>query len=126
MIKRVSVCWLPEGADPDRFWEYHTKVHAVDAARVAGPRLKKYVINRITRVVSGTPTFFDLIETWWDDEQEMHQAFDVELHAAKAASGKTIMEDFWSRVAGGFTTVVEEFVAKDSTAEIRGNSEKRG
>ena len=113
MIKRVTVCWLPQGTDPDKFWKYHKEVHAVDVIRVAGPRLKKYVINRVVKPIYGTPTFFDLIETWWDNEEDMHQAFDVDIRNAKLPNGKTISEDFWSQVAGGFAVVVEEYTAKE-------------
>ena len=115
MIKRVAVCSLREGIDPDEFWRYHKEVHAVDAARVAGPRLKKYVINRVTTVIRGEPAFFDLIESWWETEEDMHQAFDVETNTTKLPNGKTIQEDFWWRTVGGFTALVEEYVVKDET-----------
>ena len=113
MIKRVSVCWIPGGTDPDEFWKYHKEVHAVDAMQVAGPRLKKYVLSRVTKVISGTPTFFDMTETWWDSEEDMHQAFNVDARTVKLPNGNTVADDFWSRVAGGFTVVVDEYVVQE-------------
>ncbi len=113
MIKRVSVCWLHEGTDPDELWKYHTEVHTADLIRIAGPRLKKYVVNRVVKVVYGTPTFFDLTELWWENEDDMNQVFNVDMHTMKLANGKTVGEDFWSRVAGGFTMIVDEYIAKE-------------
>jgi len=113
MIKRVAVCSLKEGTDPDDFWEYHKKVHAVDAMNVAGPRLKRYVINRVTKVIRGEPVFFDLIESWWETEEDMHQAWDVDSWEAEKADGQSVQDDFWSQTAGGFTAVVEEYVVKE-------------
>ncbi len=115
MIKRVAACLLREGVDPDEFWEYHKEVHAIDAARVAGPRLKKYVINRVTTVIRGEPTFFDLIESWWETEEDMHQAWDVDSWSEKTPEGASVQDDFWSRTTGGFTVLVEEYVVKDET-----------
>lgn len=111
-VKRVSVCWLPEGTDTDQFWKYHTRVHTLDAMKVAGPRLKKYAISRVGRVIMGKPMFFDLTETWWDSEEDMHQGFDIGARTYKLTSGKTVAEDFWYRVAGGFTALVDEYVVK--------------
>lgn len=113
VIKRVTVCWLPEGADPDKFWKFHKEVHAAHVIEVVGPKLKKYVINRMVRPINGKPTFFDMIETWWDNEEDMHQGFDVALRNTKLPSGKTIAEDFWSQTAGGFSMIVDEYVAKE-------------
>ena len=113
MIKRVSGFWLPDGTDPDQFWKYHKEVHTVDSMRVAGPRLKKYVINRVVKVVSGTPTFFDLTETWWENEDEMHQVINVDMVNTKLPNGQTVAEDFFSRVTGGFTVIVDEYTAKE-------------
>ena len=117
MIKRLSAYWLPEGTDPDEFWRYHTQVHAADVVERAGPALKKYTISRILKTVSGEqskPEMFAVIEMWWESEEAMNEAFKV-IQASKLPNEKTIWDDFWSRVAGGFSTVTEEFVAKDIT-----------
>ena len=113
MIKRVSVFWLPDGTDPDKFWKHHKEVHTVNFMRIAGPRLKKYSINRVVKVLSGTATFFDLVETWWENDDDMNQVFNFDMLTMKLPNGQTVAEDFWSRVAGGFTVIVDEYTAKE-------------
>ena len=107
MVKRVSVYSLPKGTNPDEFWKYHTEVHASDIKKAAGPRLKKYAINRVARVVSGEPKFWGMVETWWESEEAIREAT-KDINALKAPGGKTIWDDFWSRVVDGFSAEVEE------------------
>lgn len=107
MIKRVSIYSLPEGTDPNEFWKYHTEVHASDIKRAGGPRLKKYVINRVTKVVSGKPKFWGMVETWWESEKAYEEAT-KDINALRTPEGKTIWDDFWSRTTEGFSSVVEE------------------
>ncbi|MFC1993069.1 EthD family reductase [Chloroflexota bacterium] len=113
MIKRVGIYALPEGTDPDKFWEYHKKVHTVDAMRVGGPRLKRYVISRVTKVIKGEQKYFGMAETWWDSEEEMNQAFEVDASIDKASSGKSVRDDFHSQVTNHFLAVMEEYVVKE-------------
>ena len=107
MYKTMSVYSLPEGTNPDEFWKYHTEVHAMDVKKAAGSTLKKYVINRVVNVTRGEPKFFGLIETWWESK-EARDEFIESVQTIKAANGKTIMEDFRSRVISGFAVNVEE------------------
>lgn len=109
MIKRVTVYSLLEGTDPDEFWKYHQEVHAPDFVKLAGPGLKRYVIHRVTKVIRGEPKFFGFVETWWESEKAMEwSAENVKAH--KTAEGKTILEDFFSRITDGFMVQVEERV----------------
>jgi uncharacterized protein (TIGR02118 family) len=107
MVKRVSVYTLPKGVDPDAFWKYHTEVHAVDITQAAGQRLKKYVLNRVIKVEKGEPKFFGLIELWFENEEVLIDTF-ADLRTQKAASGKSIVDDFQSRVIEYFAATVEE------------------
>jgi len=113
MVKRVGIYSLPQGTDGDQFWEYHTKVHAADVMRAGGPALKKYVLSRVTKVISGTPQFFALIETWWESEKAAEKGFES-FKTTKLSNGKTIAEDFWSRVTNGFSAQTEEVIIKES------------
>ena len=99
MVKMVTIYSLPEGTDPDTFWKYHIEEHALDIKKVAGPLLKKYVINRVTQVIRGEPKFFGLIETWWDSEED-RQEYNNRPYPHKG--------EFASRVVGSFTALVEE------------------
>ncbi len=101
MIKRVSFYSLPEGVDPDEFWKYHTEVHSSEYKKAVAPRLKKYVINRVTEVVRGEPKFWGFVEQWWENEEDRNAAINT-------PEVKRINEDFRSRVTGGFLVGVEE------------------
>lgn len=120
MIKRMSIYSLPEGTDLDKFWNYHKNVHAVDALRVFGPALKKYVINRVvsSHAVSPElekqPKFFDIVETWWENQEEMEQAYE-KAKKVKVASGKYFLEDWMSQIEWGVAFSVEEVVVKGVT-----------
>lgn len=109
MIKRVAVYWIPEGTDGDKFWEYHTKVHAADAVRYWPVKPLKYTITRITQPIMGEKApFFALVEMWWENEEVMTKSMNV-LKTTKLPNGKFVMDDFWSRVAGGFIGAAEEY-----------------
>ena len=107
MYKTITVYSLPEGTDPEEFWKYHTEVHALDVKKVAGPLLKEYVINHVIEVIRGEPKFWGLIEMWWESKQAREEYFE-RAEYVKAASGKTPLEDFVSRVISGFSVHVEE------------------
>ena len=107
MIKRAAIYSLPEGTDHDEFWKYHTEVHPADFKKAAGPRLKKYVINRVTEVISGKPKIWALVELWFDSKEDMDEAF-RNAQTLKIPGGKTIAEDFWSRITDAFDTILEE------------------
>lgn len=120
MIKRVGIFALPEGADGEKFWEYHKQEHAAHVANLAGPALKKYVINRVKEVkfqtdnAFGKQRYFGLTELWWESEEAMNKVYDA-MRTTKLPNGKTVIEDFWSQVPEGFGAIVEEFTVKDIT-----------
>ena len=117
MIKRLAAYWLPQGTDPEKFWKYHTQVHTKDVIPFVGQALKKYTISRITKVIWGElpkPEMFAVIEMWWESEEAMNEAI-KKIQDNKLPNEKTVWEDFWTQVAGGFTAVTEEYVAKDIT-----------
>lgn len=107
MVKRVVIYSLQEGAGPDAFWRYHTEVHSDDFKKVVGSKLKKYVMNRVTAHVGGELKFFALIETWWESEEAMNEAY-KEAKIAKTRGGKTVFDDFMSQVNLLFAGSVEE------------------
>jgi hypothetical protein len=106
MIKVIAGYSLPEGTDLEEFWKYHTQVHAADCKKAYGPRLKKYTINRVTKVLKGEPVFA-IMEDWFEDEAALAEA-DKRLKSMIAASGKNMVEDFASRVTRSFRFIVEE------------------
>ena len=73
MVKRVMVCSLTEGTDPDEFWKYWVEVHA--AGLKNEPGIKKYVIHRVTKVAKGEPKFWGLMELWFDSEEDYKRIF---------------------------------------------------
>ena len=107
MIKVIAGYSLPEGTDPEEFWKYHTQVHAADCKKAYGPLLKKYTLNRVTKVLKGDPGFFAIMENWFEDEAALAKA-DKQLKTMIAASGKNMVEDFASRVTRSFRVIVEE------------------
>jgi uncharacterized protein (TIGR02118 family) len=100
MIKMVSIFTLPKGADPDGFWKYWKEIHVPDVKELR-PSLKKYTINRIDHKIVGEDKFWGLIETWWESEDDMRLAF-------SSLEGKEVANDFWSRVTGRYSVIVEE------------------
>lgn len=109
MIKRIAVYSLPEGTDPDEFWKYHKEVHAPDIKKAYGPRLKRYVLHRITKVIDGKPSFYGFVELWCDSEEDFEEGF--KAHSAlKTPEGKAPHQDFLSRVTNFFMVHVDEEV----------------
>jgi hypothetical protein len=116
MIKRLGVYSLPEDADGDQFWNYHTKIHAEQAQQAFGDYLRRYVINRVRRVISGRGQWFGLVETWWDSQDDIDQGFDS-LNTTILPNGLSVSDDFSSRVARYTSYDVEEFVALDKLGD---------
>ena len=100
MIKMVSIFSLPEGADPDEFWKYWKEIHVPDVKRLK-PGLKKYTINRIDQQIAGEDKMWGLVETWWESKDDMRRAFGSD-------EGKRVAEDFWNRVTGRCSVMMEE------------------
>ncbi len=107
MIKRVVGYSLLPGTDPEEFWQYHTEVHSADFKRAAGTGQHKYVINRVKKVRRGEPNFFGLVQHWFVSEEAMEEALRNSRNT-RLPSGKTMSEDFRSRVTGGFIVIMEE------------------
>jgi hypothetical protein len=112
MIKRVATYLLPEGADGEKIWTYHTRVYAPAFIEAVGPALRKWVFNKLTRVVSGEQKFFVLSELWWESEEAMNRAIE-KVKVTRAPSGRMFFDDIKSQVTQNFVGVVEEFVAKE-------------
>jgi len=100
MIKMVSIFSLRSGVDPDEFWKYWNEIHVPDIKRLK-PGLKKYSINRVDQKLAGADKYWGLVETWWENEDEMRLAFG-------SPEGKRVADDFWTRVTGRFSVIVEE------------------
>jgi hypothetical protein len=121
MIKRLGVYSLPEDVAGDEFWNYHTRIHAEQAQQAFGDYLKRYVINRVQQVISGRGQWFGLVETWWDNQDDIDQAFNS-LNTTILPNGLTVSDDFNFRLARYTSYDVEEFVALD---KLKGESVKR-
>ena len=114
MVKRFAMYTIiPEGADADEVWNYHSKIHAPAFVELAGPGLLKYVLNRVTEVVSGKPKFSVLAEMWWENEAIMNQTIE-KARVTKSPRGRTIKGDLKSSEGKDeFITLVEECVIKE-------------
>lgn len=111
MYKMVT-CYIPaEGTTIDELWSYHQEVHVPNFIKVAGPRLKKYVIHRVTQVLQGEPLFLGYVETWWDSEEEKDQVV-KDFLSLRASGREAAWDDFDKRITGVFQAVVEEKVVK--------------
>ena len=106
MLKRLVIYSLPEETDPDEFWKYHTEIHSEDFKKIAGSKLKRYVMNRITEQVGGNHKIFAVIETYWESKEAMNKAYE-EAKVAKLPNGMTVFEDFMSRINLHFAGSVE-------------------
>ena len=51
--------------------------------------------------MAGEEQFWGMVETWWDGEEDMRHAF-------ATPEGKYAADDFWPRVTGRFSVLVEE------------------
>lgn len=112
MIKRVTAYWLKPGVDGDKFWDYHRNIHTKDIMNLAGDALKKYTIQRPLKATIGNmPTFFALIEMWWEDEEKMNKAFE-KIKTSKLPNGNLVWNDFWDNVSEAWSIVTDEYVAK--------------
>lgn len=108
MYKTITALSLKEGTDPDEFYRYHIGPHAEDALKVAGGKMKKYVVNRVIQPMGGENKYFEFVEMWWESK-EAHDEYIEKGRSFITASGKIPSEDFESR--GGvfeFKVLVEE------------------
>ena len=111
MIKRFTVYTVPEGTDGDEFWKYHKGVHAKDVMDAVGHLRIRYAINRVNGILAGETKVFAFIETCWDSKEKMMQEPEI-LRTKKLSNGKTISEDWHSKIADSYSVTVEEYVVK--------------
>lgn len=76
MVKKVHLFSLAKGNDPDKVWSYWVDEHAANIKKVPGVR--KYVINRVTKVEMGDPRLWGLVEIWFDSEEAYHKSMNME------------------------------------------------
>jgi len=111
MVKRVCIYSLPKGTNGDEFWHWHTKIHSQDILRNSRGKCKKYVVNRVTKVVRGEELCWGFVETWWESAEAAEQVFEA-WKDIKLPDGLTIAEDWWNRIIKGFSVEVEEYTVK--------------
>jgi hypothetical protein len=106
--KTLSGYRLGDSIDRDAFWKYHTEIHGIDVVKAAGHTLADYSLNKRVKTLQGDPTFFALIEMWW--ESDFHRENYRNLSSTYVtASGKTPPEDFNSRgVISEFSVIVDD------------------
>ena len=107
---------MPPDADGDEFWEYHTRVHSVQAREAFGAHIKRYVINRVRKVHSGAGRWYGMVETWWNSREDLEQAFSA-LNSTILPNGLSVSDDFSLRTAEYTSVEVEEFTALDKLEE---------
>jgi hypothetical protein len=112
-IKRMTFYQLVDGIDGDDFFHYHTQKHAADVLNASQTDYarKKYVINKIKRVIKGNERVFGFIETWWTNHTDMDRDLD-ELGRAKLSDGTSLVNEFFEQVENVVVYEVEEFIAK--------------
>jgi hypothetical protein len=100
------------GVDHGILWKYYTQIHGPAFLRVVGSAARKYVINRVARVISGKQTFDRFSEVWWENEDAMHRNLEI-CKITKAPSGNMIFGDLKSQVADGFKALLEECIIRE-------------
>lgn len=101
MVKRVEIFNLKEGVDPDEFWKFWENVHAAEFKKF--PALRKYTINRVRKVVKGKPSYWGLVEVWYDSEEDYNKAKE-----GSPVIQKVIADGFADQVTDEFTAWIEE------------------
>jgi hypothetical protein len=80
--------------------------------KASGQWRKKYVINRASKPLYGASPFFGLVETWWESKEMMEKDMEA-LQTTRLSNGKTVEEDFLSRVTGAYSVLVEETIVME-------------
>lgn len=104
---------LVSGTDGDKRWQHHTQVHAPAFAAEIGVGLRRYVINRVSKVVRGNPKFYIMAEMWWESREAMDKAIE-RAKVTKAPSGQTFFKDSEEEIADAFAAIVEEVQIGDA------------
>jgi hypothetical protein len=77
MIKRITAFSLASGKDPEKLWQTWVE-HAMALKEV--PHLKKYVINRVTKILPNrdgskpNAEYYGIVEMWFDNEEAQAEA----------------------------------------------------
>ena len=72
MIKKITTFKLKEGADPEMVWKLWSGEHA-QIIKTFSP-LKRYVVNRVIKVINGEPSFWGEMEVWYESEEAFKKA----------------------------------------------------
>ena len=118
MITRMGTCLPKLGVDANQFWNYHTKIVARDVTRYMGPGVRRYVMSRVTKVISGDPRFSDLTEFWYEDEGAMAQEVEETWVLITAPAGKNLYDDFVMWVIDNCSSIIEQVMVKGTTPKI--------
>ena len=102
MVKRIMIFKLKDGVNPDKFWKFWD-VHAQTFKKL--PTLKKYVLNRVTKIVKGEPKYWGLVEIWAENAEAYEKASKDHPIVKELAS-----DGFAEQVTDSFTVWVEEKV----------------
>ena len=73
MVKKMGMFQLAEGKDSDEVWKYWIETHAAQVKSLPG--IRKYVLNRVSKVVKGEVKFWGIVELWFDTEEDYDKAF---------------------------------------------------
>ncbi|WP_102227237.1 hypothetical protein [Acidimangrovimonas sediminis] len=93
MIKTVGLFHLPEGVEPELYWQEHTGKHAREILENASDLVKGYVISRVRSPLVGTAKFWGMVELWFEDETARAE-FDRRTSAANIGGSEAHFEDY--------------------------------
>ena len=110
-VKYMGFYSLPAGTDPDQFWAYHTRRHAVHSVDSFGSHLQGYAINRVTRTIKGPSICFGVVELWFAEADHLKQGF-VAHKSVMLPEGVNVSDDFDRRVVDAFGFEVQEYIVK--------------
>ena len=101
MVKAILMFSLREGVDQEQFWQYWKDKHSIEYKK--RPGLKKYIINRVTKV-RGDINISGVSEIWFENNEAYIQANDPKYN-------KYSKDDhFWSQIKDAFRLMVDEEV----------------
>ena len=103
MVKRIMIFKLKDGVNPDKFWKFWDEEHAQTFKKL--PALKKYVLNRVTKIVKGEPKYWGLVEIWAENEEAYEKT-----HKDHPIVKELSSHGFSEQITDTFTAWVEEKV----------------
>ena len=112
MIKRITAFSLASGEDPEKLWQAWL-AHAMALKDV--PALKKYVINRVSKILPNrdgskpSAEYYGIVEMWFDNE-----AAQVEADRAMGEITKGLAKDEFGPMTSAprLAVFVEEKIIK--------------